>query len=332
MKRIVIPDPGPADIPFFLSVEEWAAQYLPADEYFFAWQVSPSIICGRHQEIDLEVDLGAAAREGVKVWRRKSGGGAVLADMNNVMFSYITPSGGVQVCFGSYTAMICRMLRSMGIPAEPTGRNDIAVHGRKVAGNAFLKLPGRSIVHGTMLYDSDFALMGRLLTPSRAKKESKGVKSVPSRVTTLRTEGIGISCGEFMTRAVDFLCPASNGEVVVDHNAMKKIMEIRESYLDPSHLNYHGAGRDSILRSAYIEGVGEIKFRYSPDSLGNIASATLGGDFFPLRDVATELVPRLIGIPPEKEALAQRLEGIDVGSIISGLTAVQLIETICTNE
>lgn len=332
MKRIIVPAIACADIPFYLSVEEWCALHLPAEEYFFAWQVSPSIICGRHQDIETEVNLSQAVREGIKVWRRKSGGGAVLADMNNVMFSYITPSTAVQTGFDRYTSMVCDMLKSLGIDAQPTGRNDIAVNGQKVAGNAFLKLPGRSIVHGTMLYDSDFQLMARVLTPSRAKRLSKGVVSVPSRVTTLRREGMALSCPEFIGKAVDFLCPLSNGAITLGADDITEIMRIRESYLTPEHIRITSGADATTSRRTYIDGVGELIFKYSTDIYGNISHAELRGDFFPLQDVDSCITSRFIGCKPDKESLAKRLVNCDIPNIITGLTEQAFLSAICPDN
>ncbi len=332
MKRIIIPETPETDVAFYLSVEEWAACHLSPGEYFFAWQVGPSIICGRNQDIEAEVNLDKAREKGIKVWRRKSGGGAVLADMNNVMFSYIAPSEAVQTGFSNYTQMICSMLASMGINAEPTGRNDIAVNGRKVAGNSFLRLSGRSIVHGTMLIDTDFGLMKDVLTPSVAKQKSKGVVSVPSRVTTLRQEGLTMSCHEFIKAAVDFLCPESNGSITLSENDLKEVMKIRESYINNDFLYHRKNKKQHTSRSKYIEGVGELRFSYSVDASGKINHAELAGDFFPLKDVDTHISSKLIGCKPTGDSLRQAISGINLSEIVAGLTAEALLSVICDTQ
>lgn len=308
MIRIVIPKPeSTADIPFYLSVEEWVARNLPAGEYFFAWQVPPSIICGRHQDIAAEVDLQAAREAGIAVWRRKSGGGAVLADGNNVMFSYITPSSGVETSFQRYTTLICDMLATLGIEAHPTGRNDIAIGGRKVAGNAFLRLPGRSIVHGTMLYDADFDTMARVLTPSRAKKLSKGVVSVPSRVTTLRREGLAIDLPHFIVRAVDFLC-AGGESYALTPDDISEIMEIRESYLPLVADVASSHGYDAVCEG-YIDMAGSIKVKLRLDG-DTISDARITGDFFPVGNLS-EAEEMLLGAPLSRPALRNKLKNVE---------------------
>lgn len=315
MKRIHIPEmPPETTLPFYLAVEEWVAKNLPRGEYFFAWQVDPTVICGRHQDIPLEVDLDFARLQNIYVCRRKSGGGAVYADRNNVMFSYITPAEATQTSFDKYTGLICRMLASLGIAAHPTGRNDIAVRDRKVAGNAFLKLPGKSIVHGTMLFDADFDTMGRVLTPSRAKRMSKGVVSVPSRVTTLRAEGLQINCNEFIRYAVDFLC--DGGEYYLTENDITEIKEIQKTYSEIKMDEFSTPGHSSC----YLDGVGEIAVNIETDSQNMIKSVRLCGDFFPLTDVEKELNVLLVGILYDKDSIEDAIDSIEIEKKIEGLT------------
>ena len=121
-------------------------------DFFFAWQVKPSVIVGRNQLLQKEINLEFCREHGVDVVRRKSGGGAVVADMNNVMLSYITSSDDVRSTFSEYTSMVAAALRALGLDASDNSRNDILIGTRKVSGNAYYHIPGRSIVHGTMLF------------------------------------------------------------------------------------------------------------------------------------------------------------------------------------
>lgn len=326
MKRIILPQNADTPLPFYLAVEEWAARSLPEGEYFFAWQVKPTVICGRNQQINVEVNLAEATRRGINVCRRKSGGGAVYADLNNVMFSYITPSSHVQTTFGAYTAMVCQMLAGLGIPAQPTGRNDIAIDGSKVAGNAFYKLPGRSIVHGTMLYDADFETMAAVLTPSRAKQESKGVVSVPSRVTTLRGNGVEMPCKEFIEYACGELC--KDGDIVLTEQQLAEVDEIMQTYLAPDFLKINPEDSSFHSTAKYIDGVGDISFRYSLDSNNRIAGASMSGDFFQLQPIEGTLLGRLNGAVCSPEGIRSALGDIKPEEYILGLTTDNLLHLI----
>ena len=170
----------------YLATEEYVARHLDGDEYFFMWQVPPTVIFGRNQLIENEVNLDYCRRHGISTYRRKSGGGCVYADMNNIMFSYITKDENVSLTFSKYITMVADMLRKLGVDATASGRNDIMIGGRKVSGNAFYHIPGRSIVHGTMLYDTDMQNMVGAITPSDEKLVSKGIQSVRQHITLLK--------------------------------------------------------------------------------------------------------------------------------------------------
>ncbi len=280
MKSVIIPGSETMEriLPFYLAAEEWAAANLPAGDWFFAWQVKPTVICGRHQDMSLEVDLDYAARNHINVWRRRSGGGCVYADEHNVMFSYITDTDdGVQGSFSRYTTLICRMLATLGIAAAPTGRNDVAIDGRKVAGNAWYRSSGRSIVHGTMLVDADFDTMGRILTPSRAKLQSKGVQSVPSRVTTLRANGLAMPCHEFVSYATDSLC--TDGCHTLTPDDIAAVDKIIQRYLDPAFLRRTPTTALPHSLSAHIDDIGDIKADWSSGAAGIIPRINLSGFF-----------------------------------------------------
>ena len=121
------------------------------------------------------------------------------------MFSYITPDSNVNFTFNRYMTMVEHVLQKLGLDARTTGRNDILIGGKKVSGNAFYHLPSRSIVHGTMLFDTDIDNMIRSTTPSVAKLKSKGVESVRQHITTLNRY-LSISIDEFMQFVRSNLC------------------------------------------------------------------------------------------------------------------------------
>ena len=212
MIHLRIDDTTQRRLPFYLAMEEWAAKKLPPADYFFSWQVGPTVIFGRNQCIDKEVNLDYCRRNGIETYRRKSGGGCVFADSHNIMFSYITPSEHVTTTFARYTEMIAGMLRSLGLKAEASGRNDITIEGRKVSGNSFYHVPGRSIVHGTMLYDTDLRHMANAITPSRSKLESKQVQSVAAHITTL-SEHLDMGIDEFHRYAIRYL---TDSEIILN--------------------------------------------------------------------------------------------------------------------
>lgn len=185
MKNIVLPDKNERSLAFWLAMEELVAKSVE-EEAFFVWRVAPTVIIGRNQVLEAEVNLDYCHRNGVKIVRRKSGGGCVYADRDNIMISYVSKRGDVAEIFERYLSALTSCLCALGLKAEKSGRNDILVEGRKVSGNAFHQLPDRSIVHGTLLYDTDFDALQEAIRPPVEKLQRHGVASVRQRVGNLK--------------------------------------------------------------------------------------------------------------------------------------------------
>ena len=301
-------------------MEEYIARALPPADYFFMWQVQPTVIFGRNQLIDAEVDTGYCRANGIEMYRRKSGGGCVYADKSNIMFSYITPDANVNFTFNRYMLMVEHVLHKLGLDARTTGRNDILIDGKKVSGNAFYHLPNRSIVHGTMLYDTDLEKMVRSTTPSDEKLKSKGVESVRQHVTTLNRY-LTISIEEFKQFVRGNLC---NGEIVLGSDAVEQIERIEQEYLTPEFV-YGNNPAYSVTRRERIEGVGEFELRLEVKN-GTIRRANLLGDFFLVGDLDGELLAKLTGVAFDAESVASALDAVEPSGIIMNMTKEQLIE------
>lgn len=307
-------------LPFYLSMEEHLARNYDG-EYFVMWQVNPTVIYGRNQDVRAEVNIPFCIDNNIQFYRRKSGGGCVYADRNNVMTALITSSTRVEETFAGYCRRVADALRGLGLDAEANGRNDILIGGRKVSGNAFHHLPGRSIVHGTMLYDTDPATMQQALTPSAGKLAAKGVSSVRSHITTIREHlpGLGIKAFKDFLRA-----QLSDSTMTLTQEDVAEIRRIEAPYYKPEWL-YGTTVSERRGRRIRIEGCGEFAPEVTTDAQGVIRSVRLTGDFFPLADIDAALLSRLDGVPLTRDAIASALDGIEVGEVISGLSNEQFI-------
>ena len=157
-----------------------------AEPTLFTWIVSPTVIYGRHQSAEVEVNEAYCREHGIAVVQRKSGGGCVYADEGNLMISFISPSTHSEQVFAQFLAMVAQALQAKGLPAVTTAHNDILVDGRKVSGCACFTAPTGTIVHGTLLYDVNLEAMLAAITPTTAKLAKHGVASVRQRVANLR--------------------------------------------------------------------------------------------------------------------------------------------------
>lgn len=284
MVYITLPEDQERQLSFYLAMEEYVARHVHEDDCFFLWQVSPSVIFGRNQLIENEVNLKYCEEHGIRTYRRKSGGGCVYADMSNVMFSYITKDENVNFTFNRYVNMVALILRKLGVNATASGRNDIMIDNRKVSGNAFYHIPGRSIVHGTMLYDTNMQNMVGSITPSDEKLLSKGVKSVRQHIALLK-DYISISLEDFKQFVHDNLC---DRDVQLNADDVKEIEHIEEEYLSPKFI-YGNNPRYSVIHKRRIEGVGDLEARIE---LKNdiIKEVNVMGDFFLVGDIGANLL------------------------------------------
>ena len=185
MKNIVLPVLKDRSLAFYLAMEEFVASHMEG-EALFVWRVNPTVIIGRNQDLEAEVNMEYCRTHRVEVVRRKSGGGCVYADKGNIMISYVSGRGDVSEVFERYLNSLSECLKALGLDAGKSGRNDVLVGGRKVSGNAFHMLPDRSIVHGTLLYTTDFDALETAIRPPVEKLERHGVASVRQRVTNLK--------------------------------------------------------------------------------------------------------------------------------------------------
>lgn len=187
MLYISLPDLSTSrKLSFYLAMEEYVARHLETDDSFFMWQVAPSVIFGRNQQLDSEVNIEYCRRHGIQVFRRKSGGGCVYADQSNVMLSFITRGENVGLAFNRFVNTLLLVFRRFGVEAVGTSRNDVMIGDRKVCGTACYHLPGRTIVHSTLLYDTDMTNMTNAITPGPDKLQAKGIQSVRQRITLLK--------------------------------------------------------------------------------------------------------------------------------------------------
>ena len=309
-------------LPFYLAMEEYVAREFPAQDYFFIWQVEPTVIFGRNQLVDSEVDVAFCRANNIRFYRRKSGGGCVFADRSNLMLSYITPTTNVNFTFNRYMLMVEDALQRLGVDARTSGRNDILIGGKKVSGNAFYHLPGRSIVHGTMLYDTNLDYMLNATTPSVTKLRSKGVESVRQHITTLCNH-IDLTIDELKEHLRGVLCDST---VALSDTDIAAIEQLEQEYYDDSFI-YGNNPAASLSKVERIEGVGE--FHVSVDVKENrIRKVSLAGDFFIVGELDSMLLDRLKGVEYTASAIVDALADVDTSAVIMNLKKEQLINLL----
>lgn len=345
MKHIALPDGRQRRLVFYLAMEEYIAKHLDEllpdresgrREVFFLWQVPPTVIFGRNQVIEVEVNINYCKEHGINMFRRKSGGGCVYSDYGNIMLSFISDSTEVAFTFDRFLQRLALALRRLGLDASRSGRNDVLVGGRKVSGNAFFLQPKSSIVHGTLLFDTDFDALTKAITPSEAKIKSKGVESVRQHVTNIKEEleAVGrtelTDIGKFKDFIIRSFCEEGD-TLVLDGDSIRRIEEIEMTYLEPDFIAGRRHGR-AVIRKTVVPGVGEVSAEVELDG-GSIVSCSVSGDFFPLKEgLSAVLSERLKGVENNRDKVAEALSGLRTGEYVMNLEPWMLVNLICDNR
>lgn len=213
---------------WYLAMEEYLAQQVQ-ENMFVTWIVKPTVIFGRHQVMEAEVNVDYCRANGIAMYRRKSGGGCVYADEGNLMMSMISPNKHSDDVFQQFLNCVSNVLRDWGLFAVKTEHNDILVDGMKVSGNACYALSTGTIVHGTLLVDVDFEMLQQAITPSVEKLAKHGVKSVRQRVANI-AEKIEYTMSDVEQKITNALCTRTR---TLNEKEIEQINAIEQTYLNP---------------------------------------------------------------------------------------------------
>ncbi len=327
---LFIDNKGITDPRINLAIEEYALKHLDINESYLLFYINkPSIIIGKNQNTIEEVNQDYVEQNDITVVRRLSGGGAVYHDLGNLNFSFITKDDGDSFHnFKKFTEPVVKALGKLGIQAELSGRNDIMAEGKKISGNAMFATRGRMFSHGTLLFNSEMDHIVSALKVKKEKIESKGIKSVRSRVGNIADflkEPMTIEEFRSFILTNIFEGQSEIPEYVLTNEDWEKIHKISEERYQKWDWNY-GKSPKFNLQASHRFPVGSIDIRLEV-SKGNIGNCKIYGDFFGVGDVA-ELEQKLIGVRYEKEAVSSVLEGIDVQHYFGNVTKDDVLQLI----
>lgn len=306
------------DPAFNLAAEEWLLHNSGAD-VFMLWRNAQAVIVGRNQNTLAEIDEHFLRQRNIPVIRRLTGGGAVFHDLGNVNFTFISlDRRGEGLNFRRFTEPVLEALRSMGVPCQFDGRNDLTIEGRKFSGNAQHVSKDRVLHHGTLLFCAEMADMSGALRVNPVKYQDKAVQSIRARVTNISSHlPKAISVEEFIDRLLAHVSGgAARGDLTLGQTEIKGISALADEKYRSWAWNYGYSPRYGFSRATRTPG-GVLDVRLEVTE-GVIQAARLYGDYFGIRDVAG-LESLLVGCRHQREHLAKRLAGAPLGEYIQGL-------------
>ena len=324
MKYILLPKQDKLhQLPFYFAVEEYVARHYPDDDYFLAWRVPPTVMLGRNQLIENEVNVDYCKAHSIDIFRRKSGGGCIYADEGCIQFSYISRLSNANEAFVQYMNRMANLLQSIGINAQLSGRNDILINDTKVSGCAFYQLDNRCVLHNSLLFNTQLSHLSNALTPSLAKLKSKGIDSVRQRVNNV-SQYTDIEITDFMRYARQQFCHSEVLELTEED--MQEIERIEQELTSDSFV-YGKNPKYSIVKKHRFEGVGTLE-TYIELKNNTIVNINLMGDYFLLGDIDNALLKPLKGVEFTREAVENILENTDLSTIIRGFQVSQLLRLL----
>jgi len=203
--------------------------------------IEPFLSVGANQDIERTIDLSFCCRAGVRIIRRRLGGGAIYIDRDQLMFHIIVPLGRAprpaSRILPALAAPVIDACRDLGIAAEFRPPGDIGAGGRKIAGIAGAEIGDSVVVGGTLLFDFDTALMARCLELRSERHYTRLSRRLERTITTIRRE-LGLS----PPRAIVKTCLVTN--------------LARSLGAEPRHGDFSGTERAAIaVAAAQLEDV-----------------------------------------------------------------------------
>lgn len=319
-----------------LAIETFLLKEMPLDEPILLFYINePSIIIGRNQNTIEEINKEYVEEHGIHVVRRLSGGGAVYHDFGNLSFSFIMPDDGNSFRdFAKFTKPVIDALHEFGVEgAQLKGRNDLVIDDKKFSGNAMYATNGRMFAHGTIMFDSDINEVVNALKVRKDKIESKGIKSIRSRVTNIKPflsdEFQNMSTKDFRE---ELLLKIFEVEDVADVKTYEltdadwaKVNEITAKYYGNWDWNYGKSPEfDLVRRQRFAIGSIEAKMNVAD---GKIQEIKIFGDFFGLGEIS-DVEKILEGVQYDKESIKQAVEKIDLKKYFGNVESADLVELL----
>lgn len=311
---------------FNLAVEEYLLRNEQFTEPILLFYINyPSVIIGRNQNTNAEIDKDFVEKHNIFVIRRLSGGGAVYHDLGNLNFSFISNGRDHLHNFTGFIEPVVRALNKIGVAAELRGQSDIFANGKKISGNAQYVSGNRMFSHGTLLFDSNLEHLLKALNPSQSEISTKAVQSIRSfvgNIAEMLDDDLTILDLKKVLLAEIF------GSAAVPHYELTdadwdQITRISEARYQTWRWNYGHSPRFNTHKSGRFDGVGKIEAHVEV-AHGRIQQIKFSGDFSGRREIA-DLELQMMGLRFDQRVLAAAFREFAIEDYFNNLTMEQFL-------
>lgn len=304
-----------------LAIEEFLFQSA-GEDLFLLWQNAPTVVIGKNQNAYAEINLPLAQDMGIAIARRITGGGAVYHDLGNLNYTFISRSNGDGgLDFARFCAPVIEALGELGVSLSLSGRNDLLLDGKKVSGNAQYTANGKTLHHGTLLFDSDLEVLRRILRTDKDSIRPRAVASTRSGVANLKPFLPQLSSAWALAERIAERVEKAYGAIRASVSDCEEILRLRErnasaDWLFPTrdYLREYTV----LHKERYPFGTVEISLKMQGERIGE---ARIRGDFFGNRPI--EELEAFFREKTLSEVL-KALPSLPISQFICGMTGEEL--------
>ncbi|MGL4616830.1 MAG: lipoate--protein ligase [Mycoplasmoidaceae bacterium] len=310
-----------------LSLEEYLTKNIFSKykiPIIFLWRNENTIVIGKNQVAEFEIDLNNAIKDKVKIVKRLSGGGAVFHDLGNFCFSFIVENEKQAGKYELFLNPIIEFLKKYKINAKVSGKNDLAINNVKISGNAQYVWKNVLVHHGTILFNACLPAIKKYLTINPIKTQSKvqrsQITSVDNIINYLEKE---IETEEFFKKFIDYfkLHPGSTYKTIENDNQL--VNEIYKDKYSKKEWTFNHPYNLSKYNAKRFDG-GTITLWLNIEN-NLIEKILFEGDFLAIED-HSKMLDKFINQKLEINNIKSILNKIDLQKYFGKISSDELLE------